>query len=97
MQSFVRICRPIFSSLLAGGLAHACSLTCARTHSIDPSKKKTQTGNNVLISHAYLPLDSTGRGASRILIPEVKRFGARDIKVGLLARTTEATLRALSP
>jgi hypothetical protein len=33
---------------------------------------------------------STGRGARRILIPEVKRFGARDIKVGLLARTTDA-------
>jgi hypothetical protein len=43
-----------------------------------------------------LPLDSTGRqGARRILIPEVKRFGARDIKVGLLAGTA-APLLALT-
>jgi hypothetical protein len=41
-------------------------------------------------------LDSTGRqGARRILIPEVKRFGARDIKVGLLAGTA-APLLALT-
>jgi hypothetical protein len=73
------------------------ALWLARVLTRSTLQKKTQTGNNVLISHAYLPLDSTGRGASRILIPEVKRFGARDIKVGLLARTTDATLRALSP